>query len=172
MIHPTTHVVQAVAFAPGPQPLDGGRPVGQGRLRGDRRSCTTATSRREPRHGRQDLAGRLHLATAGPIRYYAWDRAAKKGTFLFVHQPKLEGLQLAEMKPVVIKSRDGLSYSYLTLPAGVEPKGLPMVLFVHGGPVGPRQLGLQLRRRSGSPTAATPCSRSTTAAPPATARSS
>src|SRR5439155_813143 len=68
----------------------------------------------------------------GPIRYYAWDRAAKKGTFLFVHQPRLEGLQLAEMKPVVIKSRDGLNLnSYLTLPVGVPARTLPMVLYVH-----------------------------------------
>src|SRR5262249_35595821 len=33
------------------------------------------------------------------------------------------------------ESRDGLSLvSYLTLPVGVEPKKLPMVLLVHGGP--------------------------------------
>jgi dipeptidyl aminopeptidase/acylaminoacyl peptidase len=71
----------------------------------------------------------------GPVSYYAWDRAAKKGTFLFVHQPKLSGLKLAEMKPVVIKARDGLSLNgYLTLPVGVPPKNLPMVLMVHGGP--------------------------------------
>ena len=39
------------------------------------------------------------------------------------------------MKPVVITSRDGLKlHSYLTLPVGVPPRGLPMVLFVHGGP--------------------------------------
>ena len=39
------------------------------------------------------------------------------------------------MKPVEIKSRDGLTlHSYLTLPVGVEAKNLPMVLLVHGGP--------------------------------------
>ena len=39
------------------------------------------------------------------------------------------------MKPVVIKTRDGLSMNaYLTLPNGLAPKNLPMVLFVHGGP--------------------------------------
>jgi dipeptidyl aminopeptidase/acylaminoacyl peptidase len=72
-----------------------------------------------------------------PVRFYTWDRAAKKGTFLFTGRPKLENLTLATMKPVVIKSRDGLDlHSYLTLPPGVEPKNLPMVLFVHGGPWG------------------------------------
>src|SRR5919109_4289541 len=45
--------------------------------------------------------------------------------------------KLAEMKPVVIKSRDGLNLnSYLTLPVGVASKHLPMVLLVHGGPWG------------------------------------
>ena len=74
-------------------------------------------------HGRQDLARRLHIATAARSAYYAWDRAAKKGTFLFAHQPKLEGLALAEMKPVVIKARDGLNLqAYLTLPVGLEPR--------------------------------------------------
>src|ERR1041385_3177226 len=39
------------------------------------------------------------------------------------------------MTPVVIKSRDGLNlHGYLTLPAGLPPKNLPLVLFVHGGP--------------------------------------
>jgi dipeptidyl aminopeptidase/acylaminoacyl peptidase len=39
------------------------------------------------------------------------------------------------MKPVVIKTRDGLNmHAYLTLPAGNPPKALPMVLFPHGGP--------------------------------------
>ncbi len=68
-------------------------------------------------------------------RYYRWDRKAKQGTFLFAAQPKLDGLPLAEVKPVVIPARDGLKInSYLTLPVGVAPKNLPMVLFPHGGP--------------------------------------
>lgn len=39
------------------------------------------------------------------------------------------------MRPVTIPSRDGLAlHSYLTLPVGVEPDKLPLVLVVHGGP--------------------------------------
>ena len=39
------------------------------------------------------------------------------------------------MRPVRIPARDGLSLqSYLTLPAGLAPKNLPLVLNVHGGP--------------------------------------
>ncbi|HEY8181355.1 MAG TPA: S9 family peptidase [Thermoanaerobaculia bacterium] len=71
----------------------------------------------------------------GPTRWYVWDRGAKKGTLLFSAQPKLDNLQLAQMKPVVIKTRDGMNMNaYLTLPAGVEAKNLPMVMFIHGGP--------------------------------------
>jgi dipeptidyl aminopeptidase/acylaminoacyl peptidase len=39
------------------------------------------------------------------------------------------------MRPVTIASRDGLALrSYLTLPLDVEPRDLPAVLLVHGGP--------------------------------------
>jgi dipeptidyl aminopeptidase/acylaminoacyl peptidase len=39
------------------------------------------------------------------------------------------------MQPVTITSRDGLPlHSYLTLPVGIAPEGLPLVLVVHGGP--------------------------------------
>jgi dipeptidyl aminopeptidase/acylaminoacyl peptidase len=76
-------------------------------------------------------------ADKAPARYYTYDRATKNGTFLFTARPKLENLQLAAMKPVVIAARDGMKLnSYLTLPVGVAPKNLPMVLFVHGGPWG------------------------------------
>lgn len=70
-----------------------------------------------------------------PGRFYKWDRAGKKATFLFTTRPKLDGLPLAEMKPVVIPARDGLKmHSYLTVPVGVDAKNLPLVLVPHGGP--------------------------------------
>lgn len=77
----------------------------------------------------------------GPVRYYDYDRGTKEAKFLFTNNQRLEGLKLAKMKPVVIKSRDGHDLvSYLTLPAsesGSTPKQpLPMVLLVHGGPWG------------------------------------
>jgi dipeptidyl aminopeptidase/acylaminoacyl peptidase len=82
------------------------------------------------------------LVDDGPVKYYSYDRATKKATFLFTNRKSLEGLPLQPMKPVVIKSRDGLELvSYLTLPAGVKTnaqgrpeKPVPMVLNVHGGP--------------------------------------
>ena len=70
-----------------------------------------------------------------PYAFYIYDRTAKKAEFLFTHQPELEKYKLATVKPVIIKSRDGLDLvSYLTLPVGIEPKGLPLILYVHGGP--------------------------------------
>ncbi len=72
-----------------------------------------------------------------PVDYYLYDRATKKLTHLFASQPELDKYKLALMKPVTIKSRDGLDLvSYLTLPVGVEAKKLPLVLMVHGGPWG------------------------------------
>jgi dipeptidyl aminopeptidase/acylaminoacyl peptidase len=133
-IHPTRHVVQAVGFARGRREWKVVDPsvrddfAGIGKLSdGDFKIVN------------RDRADKTWLIAfsrdRGAIRYYAWDRATKKGTFLFVHQSKLEGLGLAEMRPVVIKSRDGMDLpSYLTLPVGVPGKNLPLVLLVHGGP--------------------------------------
>lgn len=42
---------------------------------------------------------------------------------------------LADMQPIEFASRDNLRlHGYLTLPKGVPPQHLPMVLWVHGGP--------------------------------------
>jgi dipeptidyl aminopeptidase/acylaminoacyl peptidase len=71
----------------------------------------------------------------GPVTYYAFNRETKEATFLFNHRPELESYDLAEMKPFSYTARDGLTvHGYLTFPAGVEPKNLPTVLNVHGGP--------------------------------------
>ncbi|WP_437731508.1 alpha/beta fold hydrolase [Sorangium sp. So ce1335] len=78
----------------------------------------------------------------GPVRYYLYDRGAKKATFLFSNRPALESQPLTKMRPVVIKARDGLDLvSYLSLPRAADPDGdgkpdkpLSTVLLVHGGP--------------------------------------
>jgi dipeptidyl aminopeptidase/acylaminoacyl peptidase len=61
----------------------------------------------------------------------------ESGASEFLHRPRpwLRPEDLAPMTPVRIVARDGLVLrSYLTLPVGVPPRGLPMVLLVHGGP--------------------------------------
>jgi dipeptidyl aminopeptidase/acylaminoacyl peptidase len=76
-----------------------------------------------------------YSADVTPTTYYLYDRGAKKLTKLFTANPKLASYTLAKMKPVVIRSRDGLDLvSYLTLPEGIQAKKLPTVLLVHGGP--------------------------------------
>ncbi|KAK9817826.1 hypothetical protein WJX72_002773 [[Myrmecia] bisecta] len=75
------------------------------------------------------------LRDDGPSSYYLYDRKSKKATFLFDTLPELAKYQMSKMEGVVIKSRDGLDLPcYLSLPVGKEPKDLPLVLFVHGGP--------------------------------------
>jgi dipeptidyl aminopeptidase/acylaminoacyl peptidase len=82
------------------------------------------------------------LMDNGPVRFYVYDRGAKKADFLFTSNRQLEKLPLVKMHPVVIKSRDGLNLvSYLSLPKESDPKEtgtpnqpLPLVLNVHGGP--------------------------------------
>jgi dipeptidyl aminopeptidase/acylaminoacyl peptidase len=71
----------------------------------------------------------------GSTRYDLYHRAQRRTEFLFSARPEIDRCTLAPMQPVDISARDGLVLpSYLTLPVGLEPKGLPMVLNVHGGP--------------------------------------
>lgn len=71
----------------------------------------------------------------GSVVYFTYHRKDKSGTFLFSARPQLDGLQLAEMKPVSFAARDGMElFAYLTLPAGATPENLPVVINVHGGP--------------------------------------
>ena len=134
MIHPTRHVVQAVDFPAGRQAWTVIDPLVKADFEGvwKLRDGDFEVVNRD----RDDKVWLVaFIEDRGPVRYYAWDREAKKGTFLFVARPKLEGLPLAEMRAVSFQARDGLTLNgYLTLPVGVKPQGLPLVLFVHGGP--------------------------------------
>jgi dipeptidyl aminopeptidase/acylaminoacyl peptidase len=72
---------------------------------------------------------------AGPVQYFAYDRASRTGSFLFDSRPELSRYDLARMDPFSFTARDGLTiHGYVTFPPGVERSGLPMVLDVHGGP--------------------------------------
>jgi len=67
--------------------------------------------------------------------YYLYDVNAKKLTHIIDVGSWLNEEHMAEMKPITYKSRDGLTINgYLTLPLGVEPKNLPVVVHPHGGP--------------------------------------
>ena len=70
-----------------------------------------------------------------PDRYYLYERESGKLEFLFENLPELSEYTLAGMQGVTYTARDGRTIpAYLTLPPGVEPRGLPMVLLPHGGP--------------------------------------
>ncbi len=66
---------------------------------------------------------------------YLYDHRTGESRLLFRPFPHLDPTSLAPMTAVNITARDGrVLPSYLTLPLGVEPAGLPLVLLVHGGP--------------------------------------
>lgn len=70
-----------------------------------------------------------------PPSYFVWDRKTKQATPLGAALPKLEPTFLSPMTPVSIPTRDGLTLqAFLTVPLGVAPVKLPLVLLVHGGP--------------------------------------
>ncbi|OBC13628.1 peptidase [Mycobacterium sp. 852013-50091_SCH5140682] len=70
-----------------------------------------------------------------PYVTYFYDHTTGESRMLFRPYPNLDPDQLAPMTPVTITARDGLNlHSYLTLPVGVDPVDLPLVLLVHGGP--------------------------------------
>ncbi|MCI0406075.1 MAG: S9 family peptidase, partial [candidate division Zixibacteria bacterium] len=67
--------------------------------------------------------------------YYLYEKKSDKLTKLADLNPRLKEQDLAEMKPITYRSRDGLViHGYLTLPKGKEPKNLPVVVHPHGGP--------------------------------------
>jgi dipeptidyl aminopeptidase/acylaminoacyl peptidase len=72
-----------------------------------------------------------------PGERYLFDRNTKKLTFQYRVFDKLPREALAQSKPISYTSTDGLTIpAYLTLPVGVSPKNLPLVVYVHGGPWG------------------------------------
>lgn len=66
---------------------------------------------------------------------YLYDKRSDTLTKLAERTPWLREQDMAEMKPVSYKTRDGLTIAgYLTLPKGRPAKNLPVVINPHGGP--------------------------------------
>ena len=75
--------------------------------------------------------------TPGSYHLLTWEDhgARRELTFLFDARPWLQEETLAPMQPITYTSRDGLTiHGYLTIPVGVEPRNLPLVVNPHGGP--------------------------------------
>ena len=70
-----------------------------------------------------------------PGACYLYDLKSKKLTEIAKIKPWLKETELAEMKAISYKSRDGLTIpAYLTLPKNSKGKNLPLIVNPHGGP--------------------------------------
>jgi dipeptidyl aminopeptidase/acylaminoacyl peptidase len=67
--------------------------------------------------------------------FYLYDVNTNSLSKLSDINPWMDEKEMAAIKPIKYTSRDGLEINgYLTLPKGVEPKNLPVVVNPHGGP--------------------------------------
>ncbi len=76
-----------------------------------------------------------------PAEFYLLDLKSNKIKPLVKERKWINPNDMAEMKPITVKARDGMVlHGYLTLPNDKEAKDLPMVVNPHGGPHGPRDM--------------------------------
>ncbi len=73
-------------------------------------------------------------------KYYIYDIKTGKAELLYDLMPQLKEADMAVMKPITFKARDGKTiHGYITLPkAALAGKKVPMVVNPHGGPQGVR----------------------------------
>jgi dipeptidyl aminopeptidase/acylaminoacyl peptidase len=70
-----------------------------------------------------------------PGEVYLFDRPSRKIKLQYRTRERLPRRHLAELKIIRYKSSDGLEIpAYLTLPKGIAPKRLPLIVNPHGGP--------------------------------------
>ncbi len=81
----------------------------------------------------------LASSDRNPGEYHLLDTRTFEMRRLLRTRETINPAQMAEVRPISFAARDGLTlHGYLTLPAGREPRHLPLVLHPHGGPYGPR----------------------------------
>ncbi len=67
--------------------------------------------------------------------YWLYDASSNRLQKLAELSPWLREEWMAPMRPIQYRARDGWTiHGYLTLPVGVEPRNLPVVVHPHGGP--------------------------------------
>ena len=73
-------------------------------------------------------------------KYYQYDAKTRKFSLLYDLMPQLKEEDMAEMRPIKFKSRDGLTlHGYITLPKeALAGEKVPLVVNPHGGPQGVR----------------------------------
>ena len=80
----------------------------------------------------------LHTPTRPAITYIYTKESGRLEKF-YEPRPGLGRYRFAEMTPIAYTARDGLRVTgYVTLPPGLPPRNLPLVVLVHGGPWGDR----------------------------------
>ena len=69
-----------------------------------------------------------------PSSTYVYDRESGEAELLYRVRPEVPTEHMANMRPVRYTARDGVEIpAYLTVPKGVEPKNLAVVILPHGG---------------------------------------
>src|SRR5690606_14492644 len=69
-----------------------------------------------------------------PGDYYLFDNEAKRASLLLSTRAWFDPERMAERRPFSLQARDGLAlHGFMTLPNGVDPSRLPMVVMPHGG---------------------------------------
>lgn len=72
-----------------------------------------------------------------PGDFFLFNRENNKAKYIASSMPHIKPEQMASVEPFIMTARDGLKmYGQLTIPNGVKPKDLPLIIFPHGGPYG------------------------------------
>lgn len=106
--------------------------------------ATALAQLRQVHHGSPSITSRTYDESVWVVSFssptdpgatYLFDRQTGEATFVFRPRPWLQSEQLADMRPISYRTRDGMTvHGYLSVPRGVEARNLPLVLLVHGGP--------------------------------------
>ncbi|MCL1077033.1 S9 family peptidase [Parashewanella spongiae] len=71
-----------------------------------------------------------------PSDYYVYNSKKNEIKKILAQAEWLNPDDLADVKPISFKSRDGLTiHGFITMPYGIEHKNLPLVVNPHGGPI-------------------------------------
>ncbi len=76
-----------------------------------------------------------------PGGFYLYDLQEGTARYLLSNRRWIDPDLMSPMMPISYEARDGMKiHGYLTLPKGTDGRDLPMVVYVHGGPHGPRDV--------------------------------
>lgn len=103
------------------------------------KNLLTTLSGHQVRIVSEDRAGVQFIVAAynaqNPGDFYLFNSKTNKLRYLGSANDALDPETMASVKPFSFKASDGMElHGYLTLPLGVDPKNLPLVVNPHGGP--------------------------------------